>query len=269
MFRKFLIRGLIAVVVLLFFGMSVSYGTYLILKKKRLLAVQAPTLQNGHKIEENASDISFIKQELVKCSQEVERVLDIVHSMNKQRAIAESYSRALLLLSNIGSSIMNNRTANITTDVTALVNVSAVDFNIREIVREIDDIQTVYGRKYFEQTFGQIVHHVVTQHHSSPNDGKVIRFFKRSFFKFFAYLAPSGDEVSRVLYEARIQLQSGDMKGFYNSLKSLQLQTEMMEGFLSRLETYNKVMSTIERTRKYIEQLIIEKKVDGDQTKKS
>lgn len=264
MFKKFIIRGLIALSLLVVFGMCISYGTYLIIKKKNLIVTQIPILQSEYKIEENASDINFIKQELAKCSHEVERILDIVYSMNKQRAIAESYSRTLLLLANIENSVINNRMANITTDVVALVNISSIDFNLREIVKEIDDVENVYGYKYFEQTFSEIVHHVIIQYYSDPKDGKVMGALKRYFARSFVYLTPSGNEVNRTLYYARIQLQSGDMKGFYNSMQSLHLQTEKMEGFIKRVAGYNQVMSTVERARKYIEHLVVENKVDLD-----
>ena len=266
MFKKVAVRIVLVFVILAAFGVCISYATYLTLKRKQLIITEIPKLPSEYKIEENTADITRIKQELITCSNEVQRILEIVHSMNKQKAMAENYSRILLLLANIETSIVNNRNADISTDVAALINIAAMDFNVREIVKEIDGFSNVYGRKYFEQTFGEIARKIIVKHYSNPNDGKIVSGLKRYFFGSFVYLTPSGNEINRALYEARTQLQSGDMKGLYSSLKTLNIQTEKGEIFLTRLENYNKVMQTVERTRKYIEYLTVESKISSEIT---
>lgn len=259
MFKKKLVRLILLFFSLILFAVCVAYGTYIFLTKssnQRNVTMQTAIKENKN-IRESVPDLQNVNQDiqtdLKKCSIELQNALEILNSMHKIKEITESYTKTLLVISNIEKNILNNKKLDISGEISSLNEFIKLDIAMMDIMKEIANTKVVYGRKYFEQEFSKVVKHSSIEYHKNYDDAKILSKIKRAFFGSFVLLSPSGDELNSTLYDAHLQLKTGNMIGLYDTVKSLKIEDDRVEIFLERLESYNKIMQKFKKIQEHIE----------------
>jgi hypothetical protein len=203
-------------------------------------------------------EVTSLQERIQNNESEIALLKNNIEAINKQAINAEKYSKFFFILSNIEQSLNDDNIIDIGFQIKALENFAINDAKLLNKVNEIDDISTIYGRKYFETTFSRVVRKITKQYSQNEGDHYAIRYIKRHIMPYFAYLSPEGNHISYVLYQAHQKLEQGKMEEVYKLLLSLPTENEIHKDFMSKLEQYVRVEKVINFSKKHIETMLSE-----------
>ena len=201
----------------------------------------------------------LLLQETVKLHEaKIIELQSLVESLNKNAINSEKYSKFFLISSNIEKMMNGEGGSDISFDIKALQNFSVNDAQLLKIVGDISEIQTIYGEKYFELKFSKVVRNIMRQYYENSQDHPIISYLKSHIMPYFAYITPEGNHTSYVLYQAHQRIEAGNMPEAYKLMLGISNDSVHFKDFMEKLEKHVRVSVAMEKSRKYVEMMLVE-----------
>lgn len=257
---KSFVKYIILLIVLLVIG-AISYSRF---SNFFLENGTKKTTEKAVEKSQNYDDLISLQKQVQENSIEIANLKNLIKEKNITNINSERYSKILITMLMLERNLFLAQKIDVSFDVKMLNEFSQNDPKLYEIFHKIPTEEKIYGVKYFQAHFNELVR-VVSRKMYDENEYKLGKFIKNYVMPYVAYVIPSKSHNMNVLYNAESFLQSGDMTTCLQELEKMHFENKEIEEFNDYLEELRKsviLMNAIDEAKMHIQLMLFNAEKD-------